>query len=61
MQSDGVESITAWGCTGKKSTLNAEAALLFRFGGDGVLAEKVYWKAVEQLLDEYEGSAKKKK
>jgi hypothetical protein len=48
----------AWGCTGKKST---EVALLFRFGGDGVLAEKVYWKAVEQLVDEYEGSAKKRK
>ncbi|GAQ81603.1 microsomal signal peptidase complex subunit [Klebsormidium nitens] len=31
------------------------------FTGDGILAEKEYWKAVEQLLDEYEGSAKKRR
>jgi len=31
------------------------------FTGDGVLAEKLYWKNVEQLLDEYEGSTKKRK
>eukprot|EP00243_Klebsormidium_subtile_P000324 TRINITY_DN10550_c0_g1_i2.p2 TRINITY_DN10550_c0_g1~~TRINITY_DN10550_c0_g1_i2.p2 ORF type:complete len:113 (+),score=6.03 TRINITY_DN10550_c0_g1_i2:569-907(+) len=31
------------------------------FSGDGILAEKNYWKAVEQLLDEYEGSPKKRR